>query len=175
MVKPTLQPVDREATTNTAPVDPFAPENLQLSQSFTEMVGVKKLLTTIPVRKPGPQDFVRVIPAPSIETISRSLSWKDRREDRHYRSRTELAGELAHQDLVSSGSTDGYSLFLASAASVLRRQGSGLVAFGAPRLPGLAMKVWVRVKPNMNLGAYDVFQAEGVMSEPEWPQSVTGI
>jgi hypothetical protein len=41
-------------------LDPFRPENLRLSQSFAETVGVKKVLSTIPVRKPGAQDFVRV-------------------------------------------------------------------------------------------------------------------
>ena len=34
----------------------------------------------------------------------------------------------------------------------------------------LAVDKWVRVKPNMSLGAYDIFQAESVMSEPEWPE-----
>ena len=38
--------------------DPFTPEALRLPQSFTEMVGVKKLLRTIPCRKPGPQEFM---------------------------------------------------------------------------------------------------------------------
>jgi len=33
----------------------------------------------------------------------------------------------------------------------------------------LAMKDWVRVKANMNLGAYDIFKAGSVISEPEWP------
>jgi hypothetical protein len=33
--------------------DPFDPAALRLDQSFTDTVGVKKLLTTIPVRKPG--------------------------------------------------------------------------------------------------------------------------
>jgi hypothetical protein len=40
--------------------DPFDPAALRLDQSFTEGPAVKKLLTTIPVRKPGAQDFVRV-------------------------------------------------------------------------------------------------------------------
>src|SRR6478609_4411349 len=42
--------------------DPFDPENLRLDQSFVETSGVKKLLTTVPVRKPNNQDFVRVHP-----------------------------------------------------------------------------------------------------------------
>ena len=39
--------------------DPFNPAALRLDQSFADTVGVKKLLTTVPVRKPNRQDFVR--------------------------------------------------------------------------------------------------------------------
>jgi hypothetical protein len=34
----------------------------------------------------------------------------------------------------------------------------------------LAMKDWVRVKANMNLGAYDIFKAESQIADAEWPQ-----
>jgi hypothetical protein len=47
--------------TESAP-DPFDLDALRLPQDFTEGLGVKKLLTTIPVRKPHPQWFVRVHP-----------------------------------------------------------------------------------------------------------------
>jgi hypothetical protein len=40
--------------------DPYHPENLKVPQSFIESAGVKKLLTTIPVRKPKKQNFIRV-------------------------------------------------------------------------------------------------------------------
>ena len=33
----------------------------------------------------------------------------------------------------------------------------------------LAVTRWIRVKANMNLGAYDIFEAEGKIPEPEWP------
>jgi hypothetical protein len=53
-------------TTKTSPAaNPFDPAALRLDQSFAEMVGVKKLLTTVPVRKPNRQDFVRVHPDPA--------------------------------------------------------------------------------------------------------------
>jgi len=32
-----------------------------------------------------------------------------------------------------------------------------------------AMKGWVRVKSNMDLGAYEIFEAEGSVSDPTWP------
>lgn len=33
----------------------------------------------------------------------------------------------------------------------------------------MATRGWVRVAANMSLGAYDVFQAAGQLTEPEWP------
>ena len=44
--------------------DPFDLEKLRLDPSAFEAVGGRKLLTTIPVRKPGPQTYVRVHPSP---------------------------------------------------------------------------------------------------------------
>jgi hypothetical protein len=54
------------STSNVVP-NPFDPTTLRLDhQSFTGTVGVKKLLTTVPVRKPNRQDLVRVNPHPSF-------------------------------------------------------------------------------------------------------------
>jgi hypothetical protein len=33
-----------------------------------------------------------------------------------------------------------------------------------------AMKRWVRVKANMSLGAYEIYEAEASMPDPEWPE-----
>jgi hypothetical protein len=33
----------------------------------------------------------------------------------------------------------------------------------------LAMTKWVRIKANMSLGGYEMFTAESVMQDPEWP------
>jgi hypothetical protein len=33
----------------------------------------------------------------------------------------------------------------------------------------IAMTRWVRIKANMSLGAYDVIAAQGVVSDPAWP------
>ena len=61
--------------------DPYDPASLRLDQSFCDGTAVKKLLTTVPVRKPNRQDFVRVhpqeayrlSPAAIIEIWSRQL------------------------------------------------------------------------------------------------------
>jgi hypothetical protein len=61
----TPDPFDRVETAAAAPSDPFDLSNLRLNQDFVETAGVKRLLTTVPVRKPNPQDFVRVHPDPN--------------------------------------------------------------------------------------------------------------
>ena len=60
--------------------DPFDPENLRLDQSFVETSGVKKLLTTVPVRKPNNQDFVRTHSDEAYRLTSAIIELKDDRE-----------------------------------------------------------------------------------------------
>jgi hypothetical protein len=59
MNKPTLQAVDLGSPANTPAPNPFDPTNLRLDQNYAETVGVKKLITTIPVKKPNKQTFFR--------------------------------------------------------------------------------------------------------------------
>ena len=61
-------------------LDPFDLERLVLSQNFAETAGVKKLLTTVPVRKPNAQDFVRTHPSPDYRRDFLMLELKDDRE-----------------------------------------------------------------------------------------------
>jgi hypothetical protein len=37
----------------------------------------------------------------------------------------------------------------------------------------MAVKSWVRIKANMSLGAYDVFEASSTIPEPTWPKDLT--
>ena len=61
--------------------DPFNPAALRLDQSYADTVGVKKLLTTVPVRKPNRQDFVRVHPDPAYRlTPAAIIEVKEDRE-----------------------------------------------------------------------------------------------
>ena len=51
--------------------DPFDLAKLRVSQDLLETTNVKKLLTTVPMRKPIAQDFVRVHPSPQYrETLA---------------------------------------------------------------------------------------------------------
>jgi hypothetical protein len=60
--------------------DPFDLSKLRVSQNFLETTSVKKLLTTVPIRKPGAQDFIRVHPSPKYRETFAFLELKEDRE-----------------------------------------------------------------------------------------------
>jgi hypothetical protein len=151
--------------------DPFDLANLRLDQNFAETVGVKKLLKTLAVRKPGRQDFIRVHPHPDYRDNLAIIDYKVDREV--YIVTPSVARELPGEIIA-------VTLYLA-----IDRQG---VPFLWPiRLPDSdgkdldwyrsareaaaeGMKNWVRVTANMKAGAYDIFVAESVLAEPVWPE-----
>jgi hypothetical protein len=166
--KPDLKAVD------SLPVpisDPFDLASLRLSQDFDDTVGVKKLLRTIPTRKPNTQDFVRTHPSEDYRLLARCVDLKDDRE--LFLVRPEVAHELVGETVVKT-------LFTA-----INRQGVLFVwpvsvpALDAKQLEWwrsmreaaeLAMHSWVRVKANMDLGAYEIFEAGSLMADPVWPE-----
>lgn len=153
------------------PPDPFDLTNLRLDQSFVESAGVKKLLTTVPVHKPNPQDYIRVHPSPEYRAPFAIIELKDDRE-------IYLVPPLIARELPGE-------FTMATIYAAINRQG---VAFLWPvRLPApdgrvlewhrsaaeaaeLAMRRWIRVKANMSLGAYEMFEATGTIPDPKWPE-----
>ena len=53
-------PVNRISEHLDLPPDPFDPASLRLSQDFASSIGVKRVLTVVPCRKPNRHEFVRV-------------------------------------------------------------------------------------------------------------------
>jgi hypothetical protein len=151
--------------------DPFDLSRLRLDQSFTETAGVKKLLTTVPVRKPNPQDFVRVHPSSDYHDDFAIIELKDDRES--YLVVPAIARQIPGE------------FHMATIQTAITRQGN--VFLWPVRLPGPDGKVlewhrsaaeaashatrqWVRVKANTPNGAYDIFVAESAIADPDWPQ-----
>ena len=149
----------------------FDPKRLRLSQDFAAQVGVKKALLTVPVRKPDAQWFVRVHPDPEYRLETAVLELKEDRET-----------YLVDPGMVSEipGEVVGKILYAA-----INRQ--NVVFLWPVRLPNpdgrhdewsrsaleaaqMAIKHWIRIKSNMVLGAYEVFEATGNLPEPEWPE-----
>jgi hypothetical protein len=151
--------------------NPFDPAVLRLDQSYADTVGVKKLLTTVPVRKPNRQDFVRVHPDPAFRLTPAAII--EVKEDREvYLVPPGMAQQLTGEFSVAT-------LYV-----TINRQ--GVLHLWPVKLPGpdgkynewhrsagegaeRAMKKWVRVTASMSLGAYEIFEASGDLPEPVWP------
>jgi hypothetical protein len=149
--------------------NPFTPENLRLSQSFTELAAVKKLLTNVPVRKPSPQDFVRVHPDPAFRCDFPVIELKDDREEYIVEGHLdELAGEVVSKTLYTAINRQG-TVFLWP-VRLPTPEGKDMDWWRSAREAAeRATQSWLRVKANQNLGAYEIFEAAAGYSDPEWP------
>jgi hypothetical protein len=158
------------ATTTETP-DPFDPANLRLDQSFVDTAGVKKLLTTVPVRRPNKQDFIRVHADPAYRMPCALIELKEERE-------TYLLTPAISRELPGE-------FFIANIHTTINRQ--GVVSLWPVKTPGsdgkqsdwirsaaeaaaMAVTRWIRLTPNMSLGAYEITVAESPIADPEWPK-----
>ncbi|NQU23667.1 MAG: hypothetical protein HQ567_20490 [Candidatus Nealsonbacteria bacterium] len=163
------QPKDESSKSKSA--DPFDLVRLRLSQDFVSAAGVKKALTTVPVRKPSKEWFIRTHPDPAYRISSCVIELKEDNE-------IYLVDPSLWEDLISE-STFGPRALITS----VNRQ--GVIFLWSIRLPGadgrlddwnrsalelsdLAAEKWVRVQSNRSLGAYEVFEATGDWQEPKW-------
>src|SRR5215468_7942066 len=92
ITRPTLV---ASTASGTAAPDPFDLESLRLNPSFLETAGVKKLITTVPARRPSPQDFVRVHPSEKYRDNFAVVDLKEDCED--YLVRPEIIPDLANE------------------------------------------------------------------------------
>jgi hypothetical protein len=153
-------------------LDPFTNlESLRLDQSYSETVGVKKLLKTVPVRRPSAQEFVRTHAQHRL-TPAALIELKDDRET--YLVAPCMVSELAGEYFAAT-------LFL-----TITRQ--SVVSLWPVRLPGpdgrhlewhrsaaeaaeAAQTRWVKIRANMGLGAYEIFEANNDnIPAPSWPE-----
>jgi hypothetical protein len=166
-----INPSETTPETSAVPPDPFDLDFLRLDQSFLESVGVKKARNMVPVRKPNPQDFIRIHPDPAYRLPVAVIDVRDDREI--YLLPPPIAQQLPGEYVMAT-------LYLA-----VNRQ--GVVFLWPVKLPGsdgkilawhssaveaaeFAMKRWIRVRANMSLGAYEYWYADAAIPDPNWPE-----
>jgi hypothetical protein len=170
MTKPTLQAVGPDTPTNPTP-DPFDLASLRLNPSFIETAGVKKLLTTVPARRPSPQDFFRVHPLPEYRENFAMIDLMDDREDYLVRPEIlpDLVGEVVYKTLFTAINRQGV-VFLWPIRLPAPDARKSEWPRSAREAAEKAMGQWVRLKANISLGAYEITLAGSVMAEPVWPE-----
>jgi len=145
-------------------------DQLKLDQNFSESIGVKKQISTIPIRKPGRQDFIRVHPDDSYRLPTAILEFKEEGENYLISPDLwhELPGEVTPKMLYTAiNRQDVPFLWPVRLADETGR----LDAWNrsAHKAAQLAIEKWVRVASNRSLGAYEIFTPTGELPEPEWP------
>jgi hypothetical protein len=175
---PRLQELPRDLATDSPPaldpdlLDPFHPENLRLDQSYLEQPAGRKLLTTVPIRKPHSQDFFRVHPSEKYRlSLAAMITLKD--DNDTFLVHPSFVSEMAHGEFYHA------TLYLViNRQKVIsiwpvkqtgREQRPMAWHLSAADAAQKAMKSWIRIIANRSLGAYEILQASGPLSEPEWP------
>jgi hypothetical protein len=130
----------------------------------------RKLLLTVPVRKPGKQEFIRVHPDPAWSLTTSTLTTADDRTtylvDPDLRSA--LANDIAPTMLVGAVTRQG--VFFLWPLKLPSSDGRTLAWHtSALEAAEVAKTTWLKVTANMSLGAYEVHAAQGQLSEPTWP------
>jgi len=150
----------------------FDPEKLRLSQNFSEEVGVKKFIATIPVKKPGNQMFFRAHPDPAYRLTTAVLEDQNDNQKSTYLVApglwAELASEITPVMLVTCINLDGnIFLFPAKVPDATGRDNDWWMS----KREGinLAQTKWVRMQAKASLGTYAVMGAVDDLGEPEWP------
>lgn len=162
---------------NTETVEPaFSPINLdlralRLPANYGATLGVKKLLTNVLVGKPKKSNFFRTHTSDAMTFPAMILENKEARES--YIVVPNVAQEIS--ELIRP-----VMLY-----PVIDRQNNvSLIPVPLPDEAGtrnpwhesLSQAVehgklkWIRISANMNVGGYDVYEAEGTLPDPEWPE-----
>jgi hypothetical protein len=172
--EPESQPTPRSRLTDESPApDPFDPASLRLSQDFASSIGVKRVLTRIRCGKPEKHEFVRVRPGEEwrLETYLLELKGSQDKPGQE----TYLVQPSFVPDLL--GEVRPAVLFCA----INRQKVPFLWRCWLPSTDGranlwtdtlldaarLAERKWIRVVAGA--GQYDIAEAAGQLSEPEWP------
>jgi len=145
-------------------------KSLRLPANYGATLGVKKLLTQVPVGRPKKPQFFRAHAADQMTFPAMLLEQKESREN--YLVTPDVAQEIS--ELVRP-----VQLY----AAIDRQNNVFLIPVPLPGEDGTrnpwheslaqavehAKRKWLRITANMNVGGYDVFEAEGPLPEPEWP------
>jgi len=146
-------------------------KSLRLPANYGATLGVKKLLTNVLVGRPKKPQFFRTHIADGMTFPGMILENKEARES--YVVVPGVAQEIS--ELVRP---------VMLHAAIDRQNNVFLIPVPLPGEDGtrnpwhesLAQAVehaklkWIRITANMHVGGYDVYEAEGELPEPEWPE-----
>ena len=162
---------DYQSSSRSGHPNPFDLASMRLSQDFASAIGVKKKITTVPVRKPNRQEFVRVHPDSTYRLDTAVVELKSERETYVVTQSlwSEVHGELIPKRLLLTMTRQNVLILWpirlpGEDGRIDQWNDSAMIA--AER----ATECWVRVASDRHLGAYELFEAPADLPDPEWPE-----
>ena len=152
-------------------VDIFADlDALRLSSDAAAFDGTSEILSHVPVRKPNRHEFVRTRVEPENWFDTGIFEDKEERETFFVapQMREALVGEIKPVLLVPTMTRQGVLILWPLKLPTEGQRHNGWMET-ARQAAELAKTKWVRLAADMGLGGYRIYQAEGDLSEPEWP------
>ncbi len=145
---------------------------LRLKQDFNETLGVQKMLTHVPVRKPNKTNFIRVHPGEDYKLDVGIVELKDTQET--FLVMPGIMQEPGVYELVQPARIVTYinrQAIVALWPLKLERDGK-LNPWHESALEAahMAQDQWISVRADMSLGAYQIFAATAELSSPKWPE-----
>jgi hypothetical protein len=153
--------------------DQLSPENFRVDQSMLDEPVVKTILTSVPIRKPYAQEFIRVHPDPDYrEGPVFFINLKQNSE--FYLVNPELKHELRPREywvghvFLATNRLGKPFLWIVTAQSPTGRISDWYTS--AIECAEQAMKQWIQVVADRDAGVYTVALAEDQLEDPEWPE-----
>jgi hypothetical protein len=147
-------------------------EAIRLSPEDTAEIRTREILTRVPVRRPHKTEFVRCHPDPAMSLAVTIYVDRNEQDDVYFvaPAMRGVLGEDLRPVLLQLGITRKGVLFIwpltiPSDENPLGRSWHET----ARKAAEIAKTHWVRVIADKALGGYRARQAEGKLSEPEWP------
>jgi hypothetical protein len=144
---------------------------ISLPQNFGAVAGVKKVLTTVPVRRPGNQTFFQVRRGEDWRIQTAILQLKDDSDcflvmpDLLHEVGQEVRPKLLYTAISRDGNPFLWPVNLPGEDGRLDTWSQSAHAAAQ-----IAEKSWIRLVSNRSFGAYEVMQAAGNLEDPEWPE-----
>ena len=164
--------VDQTVTPTPSPNASFAIDlqALRLPANYGATFGVKKLLTKVPVGKAGRAHFFRTHSSEDMVFSAMTLEQKESRET--YVVAPDVAQQISElvRPVQLHASIDRHNNVFLTPITLPGEDGSRNPWHESlAQAVELAKTKWIRITANMHVGAYDVYEAQSPLSEPEWP------
>lgn len=153
--------------------DPFDPENLRINPEDLDDIAVKKVLLTVPVRKPRKSEFFRVNESAAYTVDTAVLIHEQGLDRETYLLAPNMRSALPDMTVTVRLFTclSRRDVLFLWPARLPTPDGNTGRAWHTSALEAaeIAKKHWVRIQGDKELGAYVTHQAQGDLGNPIWP------